>query len=627
MFAELFSNLSILVVLSMLSTYFKGLQSILTLRSRIIIGLLYGIVTIIGMNIPFTFAEGLIFDGRSVIISMAAFFFGNIVTVIVVVVAAAYRIFIGGVGVFVGVAVIVSSAAIGLFFHFLNSKRFLSKNLLSFFLLGLSVHLVMILLMTLLPSGITHEVFVQVSPWVILLYVPFTIVFGLMLNNQEYIVKNHILLKESEKRFRSIFENSTLGIYRTSPEGKVLLANNALINMLGYDNFEDLASLNLEESEYGITNRRELFSKQIEKYGQVKGFEATWKKKNKENIYVLESAIGFRDHSGKLLYYEGIVEDITKRKQIEAELRESEALFKSLTQEAPVGIFRTDTIGNTTFVNPFWCEITGLTSEEAKGFVWLDAVHPDDRKYVKQAWDKAIENKTPSILEYRFLRKDRSIAWVSGKAVPQIGENGEFNGFIGTTTDITKKMIAKQSLMESETKFRKLIEFAPVGIVISDSNDNTQFVNKKFVELTGYNIDDQPTINHWWPLAYPDEEYREVLKRGWNKSVAKAIANKSEIPPMESKVRCKDGSYKFLDIGFVSIGEINIVTFIDITDRKKVEGELLSLKNQLEEKVKDQTQELQTKIRELEEFREITLSREFRIAELRDEIKRLRGEL
>jgi len=137
-------------------------------------------------------------------------------------------------------------------------------------------------------------------------------------------------LQKSEERFRSIFENSTLGIYRTSPEGEILLANPALITMLEYNNFEELIKRDLEKDYYGPDYQRSDFRFQIEKEGVIKGLESQWKRKDNSIIHVRESAKAFRDHNGQILFYEGIVEDITEIKQAMKTLKESEVRLKEL---------------------------------------------------------------------------------------------------------------------------------------------------------------------------------------------------------------------------------------------------------------------------------------------------------
>ncbi len=124
-------------------------------------------------------------------------------------------------------------------------------------------------------------------------------------------------LRESEERFRGIFENTTIGIYRTSTDGRILLANPAIIQMLGYDSFEELAQRNLEQSGFEPEYPRNEFRDLIEKDGAVQGLEAAWTKKDGSTIFIRESAIVVRDAAGKIAYYEGTVEDITKRKRVE----------------------------------------------------------------------------------------------------------------------------------------------------------------------------------------------------------------------------------------------------------------------------------------------------------------------
>ena len=132
--------------------------------------------------------------------------------------------------------------------------------------------------------------------------------------------KADIELKKSEERYRNIFENSPTGIYRTTPDGKILLANPSLIKMLGYRSFEDLSNRNLNNSGFEPSYPRADFIKQIETYGMVKGFESEWRLQNGNSIFVIESARAVRNENGETIYYEGMVEDITDRKIAELEI-------------------------------------------------------------------------------------------------------------------------------------------------------------------------------------------------------------------------------------------------------------------------------------------------------------------
>jgi PAS domain S-box-containing protein len=144
--------------------------------------------------------------------------------------------------------------------------------------------------------------------------------------------KVEVALKESEERYRTIFENSTIGIYRTTPDGQILLVNPTLIKLLGYNSLDDLAEINLNEKGFETTYERTFFMDAMKKDGEVKGFESAWIKMNGTTLFVCESARSINDKEGKILYYDGIVEDITLRKQAEGMLTHSnEQLSKFAT--------------------------------------------------------------------------------------------------------------------------------------------------------------------------------------------------------------------------------------------------------------------------------------------------------
>ncbi len=136
-------------------------------------------------------------------------------------------------------------------------------------------------------------------------------------------------LKESGARFKSLYENSTIGIYRTTPEGEILLANPALLDIVGYDSFEELKSIDLN-TDYN----REKFINEIEKYGLVKGFESKWKTSDGNYINIIESARAVRNGKGKTLYYEGSVEDITERIESERKLSDLSNVFVEMGVDA-----------------------------------------------------------------------------------------------------------------------------------------------------------------------------------------------------------------------------------------------------------------------------------------------------
>ncbi len=143
-------------------------------------------------------------------------------------------------------------------------------------------------------------------------------------------------LRESELRYRSLYENVTVGLYRATPAGKILLANQSLVKMLGYETFEQLAERNLSKTGFGRTTLRKEFIKKIETEDEVNGYESTWTRSDGSLVIVRENARAIRDPNGKTLYYDGTIEDITEHrlaelagKYAEDALRESELKYHS----------------------------------------------------------------------------------------------------------------------------------------------------------------------------------------------------------------------------------------------------------------------------------------------------------
>jgi PAS domain S-box-containing protein len=192
---------------------------------------------------------------------------------------------------------------------------------------------------------------------------------------------------------------------------------------------------------------------------------------------------------GQLRGLRGIVIDITEQIKADRALKESQRLFQSIAQMSPVGIFRTKADGYTTYVNPRWTQLSGLSFDEALGDGWLNAVHPDDKDSLIRKWAVDSNVGTTSIAEYRFLRTDGTIVWVLGDAIPEI-ENDEIKGYIGTITDITEIKLAQEKIAKSEKRFRDMSDLLPQSIWEADIKGNVSFLNKYGLDLYGYTQED-----------------------------------------------------------------------------------------------------------------------------------------
>ncbi len=128
-------------------------------------------------------------------------------------------------------------------------------------------------------------------------------------------------LQESVRHFKSIFNDAPIGFFRTTPDGRILDANPALIQMLGYSSFEELAAVNLETDVYHPQYPRHQFRERIERDGVIKGKESLWEKSDNTLIYIRENANAVRDENGAVVCYEGTIEDITDQKQAQEHIQ------------------------------------------------------------------------------------------------------------------------------------------------------------------------------------------------------------------------------------------------------------------------------------------------------------------
>ena len=221
-------------------------------------------------------------------------------------------------------------------------------------------------------------------------------------------------LLKAEERYRGIFENSVAGIFQTSPEGTYLDVNPALIRIYGYSSREEMMSRisDIARLLYVDPNRRSEFIKLMRERDVVQDFEAQIYRKDGSVIWISENARAVKDAQGNILFYEGMVEDITARKEAEEKLRFSEMRFRSIWQKSFEGMRLTDEQGIILAVNPAFCQIAGLPAEELVGRPYTVMYAPTEdvaemtRKYKERFSEKRIE----TLLE-------RHVAFRSGKTV------------------------------------------------------------------------------------------------------------------------------------------------------------------------------------------------------------------
>ena len=193
--------------------------------------------------------------------------------------------------------------------------------------------------------------------------------------------------------------------------------------------------------------------------------------------------------------------DITERRRAEAALRESEERFRVLAEVSPVGIFRTDPAGRTTFVNRRWCEIAGLSPAQALGDGWQAALHPEDRTRILAGWEQVVrDGRDGSSAEFRFIRPDGTVTWLVGQSRALFRADGTRDGFVGTITDVTNLKRAEEERLKVEAQLRQVHKMESLGTLaggIAHDFNNILTGTFGFIDLARLELPDHHPARAW----------------------------------------------------------------------------------------------------------------------------------
>jgi len=209
---ELIFNLSLLIAVSVISGFIVGHWKRDSIQGIVLQGLLFGGVALIGMLNPFELAPGIIFDGRSVVLSLCTLFFGPVAGIIATLIALLYRIYLGGSGIFTGVSVISASYFIGVMFYYKKQKKQTPFTNYHLYLFGLLVHVTMVITLALMPSGMRMIAFKTMSFTILGIYPLATLLIGKILKDQEENVGLLDELAANERKFRLLVNNMNQGM-------------------------------------------------------------------------------------------------------------------------------------------------------------------------------------------------------------------------------------------------------------------------------------------------------------------------------------------------------------------------------------------------------------------------------
>ena len=299
---------------------------------------------------------------------------------------------------------------------------------------------------------------------------------------------------EEELGSRTLFlntlvEKNPLAIAVGGSEGRLELVNPAFEELFGYPKIEAvgksihelLFSKNLSAEEIGQRNSK-LSRESICETSQRKT-------KDGRMVDVEVHTVPLKLAHGK----EGVLalyQDIGERLQAQEAVRQSEQMFRTVSDAAPIGIYKSDEAGNARFLNRRLLEMLGMSFDQAKGRGWLAAIHPDDRARLLEDRLGAGARREVFSGSYRILAHDGTVRQVEAIARPTYSEGGDFLSYVGVIHDVTERTKAEQQLREQSTYLNTLVEACPIGIVAEDEQNKIQMSNQAFRELFGYSAEE-----------------------------------------------------------------------------------------------------------------------------------------
>lgn len=260
-------------------------------------------------------------------------------------------------------------------------------------------------------------------------------------------------LGQAEQKYRTIFENAVDGIFQTTLDGHYLSANPALARIYGYESPEELISnlTNISEQLYVDSNRRIEFKQLIQEHGTVSDFESQIYGKNGKMIWISESARAVRDTQGTVLYYEGAVQDITRRKQAEEELTQSQQRLSFHLEHTSLAVIEWNVNFEVVEWNPAAQIIFGYSRSEAIGRHAAGLIVPENvKEQVDQVWKALLSQQGGTRSTNENVTKDGSVITCDWYNTVLLNDDGKVMGVTSLINDITERERVKAELRQAK---------------------------------------------------------------------------------------------------------------------------------------------------------------------------------
>ena len=275
-----------------------------------------------------------------------------------------------------------------------------------------------------------------------------------------HVLKDITDRREAERRYRELFDNIQEGLFFTTPDGRFVEVNDALVRILGYESREELLQADIPAQIYSSAERRNALVNLIEKYGALRNHHETLRRKDGSTIHVLLNIFAVRDVEGRVVQMRGLMLDITELKNFQSELQRERDFSSKILNNTQSLILVADTAGLISYANRRWYEAGGYQHHELIGHPLVDLVPASKRGALQDALWSTLSGLQVDNLELPVMRADRRTGQFSVNLSPMRDEQGQVSSIVVVMSDITDAAMLQAKLMHTE-------KLAAVGQLVS----------------------------------------------------------------------------------------------------------------------------------------------------------------
>ncbi|MBN1255381.1 MAG: PAS domain S-box protein [Deltaproteobacteria bacterium] len=271
--------------------------------------------------------------------------------------------------------------------------------------------------------------------------------------------------------------------------------------------------------------------------------------------------------------------DVTKRRQTEEALRESEERFRAIFETAQDSIYLKDRDLRFTAVNPAFERHLGIPAKKIIGTTGAAFLTKEGATRIKKEASRVFKGEFVDKEEHSSIKGKSAIYHLI--KVPIRNSAGEIVGICGMGRDITERKRTEELLRQERESLHEVLERAPYGVFVRDKNGKTLYVNPAFTAITGYTITDIPTLHDWAMLAYPKKQYRNMARAAWEKDSAQQATDREfrkrlgRVFTRTFNIRTKRGAIKEVEFRPALLGDgRTLMMLADVTERRRAEEAL-----------------------------------------------------